>query len=126
MKAKIVIGIAFAASSLVASAQDGDMTFSGSVWEDGGTRQFFQLKAAPGETKRIDIRGGRTVEVTRDAAGESVIRLVDPQGQQLHSATTPSGTGPEKTFTYAFCENGTVTYLSPLSQEASVCPKSDT
>lgn len=93
------------------------MAIHGSFWERGQDRTHLTARLAPGESKRFEISGQRSVEIARNKAGRSTIKLRDPKGHALHFAWLPS---PGKPFRLAVCEKR-IELASPATQADAIC-----
>lgn len=76
------------------------VAIKGSFWERGHDRTQLKARLAPGESQRFEISGQRAVEIARNKAGRSTIKLLDPKGHALHFAWLARPTEP---FRIAVC-----------------------
>lgn len=93
------------------------MAIHGSFWERGQDRTHLTARLAPGESKRFEISGQRSVEIARNKAGRSTIKLRDPKGHALHFAWLDD---PHKPFRLAVCEQR-IELASPATVADAIC-----
>ena len=93
------------------------VTINGSFWERGHDRAQLVARLAPGESRRFELSGHRAVEIARNKAGRSTIKLLDPQGHALHFAWLAI---PAKPFRLAVCDQR-IELSSPVTKASSVC-----
>jgi hypothetical protein len=120
MKPSLVIAM------LVAAAAVGDATacepteqvaINGSFWERGQDRTHLMARLAPGESKRFELSGERSLEIARNKAGRSTIKLLDPKGHALHFAWLDH---PGEPFRLAVCDQG-IELTSPATVAKGIC-----
>lgn len=110
----------FASTAAFGAAQS-PVAFAGSVWEGGKEVSRFDVRVQPGSTARLDIGDGRVVEmeVPREGAVVSTIRLRDAAGKQLHASQTEEVR--DYSVRYVVC-SGKFTFVSPEPTTPSSCP----
>ena len=102
LKTSIVLGVALSLSTLVAGAQTAPARVSGSFWERGAMRAHFDLRVGPGESQRLPLTGGRSIEVARAGTDGPTVRFLDSKGRELQSAQFGKGTA-DRSVTVAAC-----------------------
>ena len=101
----------------IACAEPGRTAVSGSFWEKGHHRAYFEAHLVPGQTERFEIPGNRSIEIGMMKSGKSTVKLVDKQGHALHFAALSSNTQP---FRLAVC--GThIELASPADKGDVIC-----
>jgi hypothetical protein len=71
--------VLFATTALAADKS----TVSGSFWENGESRAFFELQLLPGASQRVHIYGHRVIDVRKDDSGTLSVHLLDPDGTEM-------------------------------------------
>lgn len=93
------------------------VAINGSFWERGQDRTHLMARLAPGESKRFELSGQRSVEIARNQAGRSTIKLLDPKGHALHFAWLDR---PGEPFRLAVC-NQRIELASPATKVNNIC-----
>jgi hypothetical protein len=127
MSIKAFVGVVIVVASFQAFAANEAVSFSGSVQRDSEPATTFELAVPAGESSKLTLDDGTILEFSAAAssgdAAQSVIRLLDPSGKQLHSATKPGNAPTSKSFRYLIC-GGSVTFSSPASEaKVASCPQ---
>ena len=100
----------------------GPVTFEGSIWDGGAVSLRFDEHVPAGQKRTMQLPDRQVVEMSVDAAGQATVRMVGPDGKELHAQTRPVG-GPDPfVFRYAFCRKGAIAFTSPPKGEQSGCP----
>ena len=98
--------------------------FSGSVQRDNGATTSFDIAVPAGKTSKLILPDGSALEFSaaanHDSPSQSVVRLLDPSGKQLHSETAPGNAPASKSVSYSIC-NGQVRFVSPAPAEPIAC-----
>jgi len=120
MKRSLVCA-ALLASSAVGGASACDpaehVAINGNFWERGHDRTHLMARLAPGESQRFELSGQRSLEIARNKAGRSTIKLLDPKGHALHFAWLDSPTQP---FRLAVCDQR-IELSNPASKDNTIC-----
>lgn len=93
------------------------VAINGSFWEGGQDRAQLVARLAPGESQRFELIGQRAVEIARNKAGRSTIKLLDPKGHALHFAWLARPTQP---FRLAVCDQR-IELASPATKASTIC-----
>lgn len=93
------------------------VAINGSFWERGQDRTHLMARLAPGESKRFELSSQRSVEIARNKAGRSTIKLIDPKGHALHFAWLNS---PGEPFRLAICQQR-IELASPATKGNTIC-----
>ena len=93
------------------------VAINGSFWERGHDRAQLVARLAPGESQRFELSGQRAVEIARNKAGRSTIKLLDPKGHSLHFSWLAS---PAKPFRLAVCDLR-IELASPATKGNAIC-----
>lgn len=112
-----VLTVAAAVGGATACEPLEHVAINGSFWERGQDRTYLMARLAPGESKRFELSGQRSVEIARNKAGRSTIKLLDPKGHALHFAWLDS---PARPFRLAVCDQG-IELASPTTQAKAIC-----
>jgi hypothetical protein len=120
MKRSLVCAVLMATAAVggaTACEPPEQVAINGSFWERGQDRTHLTARLAPGESKHFEISGQRSVEIARNKAGRSTIKLRDPKGNALHFAWLDSH---DKPFRLAVCEKR-IELASPATEIDTVC-----
>jgi hypothetical protein len=127
MKVKLLVGLALAIPSFHVLAATDTVRFSGSVQRDSSPATAFDVSIPAGETSKFILADGTSLEFSAAASqgspGQSVVRLLDPAGKQLHSATTPGNAPMSKSLSYTIC-GSRVRFVSPAPANPTSCARS--
>lgn len=93
------------------------LAIRGSFWERGQDRTQLHARLAPGESQRFQLSGYRAVEIARNKAGRSTIKLLDPKGHALHFAWLSR---PAEPFRLAVCAQR-IELASPATKSNIIC-----
>ncbi len=93
------------------------VAINGSFWERGQDRTHLMARLAPGESQRFELSGQRSLQIARNKAGRSTIKLLDPKGHALHFAWLASPTRP---FRLAVCDQR-IELASPATRGNAIC-----
>ena len=125
MKVKLLAGLALAFTALHGLAATDAVHFSGSVQRDSSPPTGFDISMPAGETSKFILADGTSLEFSAAASqgspAQSVVRLLDASGKQLHSATTPGSAPMSKSLSYTICA-GRVRFVSPAPAVPASCP----
>jgi hypothetical protein len=122
MRTVLPLALALLATTAHASAGAAAPEFAGSVWEGQAEATRLQFTLVPDRMARVSAGAGRVIEITAQADGASLIRLLDSAGKVMHSASTPADSGSVKSFRYTVC-GAQVTFASPEPAEMpGPCP----
>lgn len=108
---KIAVAWLLLASGIAVSAES-SQRISGTVWHNGlyATRVDFESdQLAP-----FTVAGpaGYVLSVIATPGGQRSIRLIDPGGRTVHSASLPAAASGKSTFRYVICR-GKVDFKTP-------------
>lgn len=120
MKPSLVCAVLMAAAAVggaTACEPLEQVAINGSFWERGQDRTHLMARLAPGESKRFELSGQRSLEIARNKAGRSTIKLRDPKGHALHFAWLDS---PSEPFRLAVCDQR-IELASPATKGNPVC-----
>ena len=120
MKRSLICAVLMATAALGGASACEPLEYvaiNGSFWERGQDRAQLVARLAPGESQRFEISGQRSVEIARNKAGRSTIKLRDPKGHALHFAWLASPTEP---FRLAVCDQR-IELTSPATKGNAIC-----
>lgn len=120
MKPSLVCAVLMAAAAVGGATACEPLEYvaiSGSFWESGHDRAQLMARLAPGESQLFEVTGQRSVEIARNKAGRSTIKLRDPKGHALHFAWLGS---PDKPFRLAVCSKR-IELASPATRADAIC-----
>ena len=128
MKIKILVGLTLAVGSFQTLAANAAIDFSGAVQKDNAPAVAFDLIIPAGTTSTLTLEDGTAVEFSaatvQGEPSQSVVKLLDSSGAQLHSTTRPGNTQESKSFFYLICD-GKVSYISPAPETRPSCSPSE-
>ena len=119
VKAVALVSTLLASSALLAASEP---RMLGTVWNSDGQMARIDFVPAFGKTSKINLEDGLELEFTTATDGSSLIRLLNDQGQQLHSARTPAASVYTKSFRYVICGKN-IKYSSPEPADIPNCPQ---
>jgi len=125
MKTLLVI-CALASGYLHAAESNDAVEFTGSLQHDSSAATKFSVSVPAGQVSKLTLPDGTELEFSAAAANgtpnQSVVRLLDPSGNKLHTAIAPGNAPAVKSVRYTIC-GSQVTFESPIHTVSVACPK---
>lgn len=110
----VLLGLAGGAlaATTISVAPPKPVAFDGVFWENGEQRAIFHVELGEGELQQMRLGKDRIVEIGRPLSGPAQVRLLNAQGEQLHSGGLGDGT-KATTFRIAMCDAETMETTVP-------------
>lgn len=116
MKAVAVMVLLTSVSLVASAAAPEHVQFTGTVQQDLASPVIIDLHLPSRQDATVRLSDGSTLELatpgSRSSADVVRIRLLDPTGAVMHTATVPDAGTISASFAYRVCA-GEVTYISP-------------
>jgi hypothetical protein len=81
-----LVGLVFSLVTIKPADAGGRKTITGSFWEEGESRAYFELYLVPNQRQRVLIYRKRVIEVWLDSSDVANVRLLDRDRNSLFEA----------------------------------------